>query len=209
MAIFNTPQEPQVDCSNCRVNSPTQRIYQHEDSLKCCDFQPFVNAFTLGKFLHEDPSFLSNIPDHINMVFLKIGMVPNIEYRSLHNKYRQESHKYNANEFKCSFYDLKSRLCKIWQYRPPICRYYFCASSGGIKKLNEYQNMQASLEQFEALELKKWFLESNTLVSWEILISYLDLNAPNHLENKVIKLSVSEASDYYLKSYDWYMALDL
>jgi len=36
--------------------------------------------------------------------------------------------------FKCRAFDSRKRLCRIWNYRPPICREFFCKYSNKKKR---------------------------------------------------------------------------
>jgi len=38
--------------------------------------------------------------------------------------------------WKCIAFDSKKRTCKIWKYRPPLCRYYFCQFAKKKKRKN-------------------------------------------------------------------------
>jgi len=36
--------------------------------------------------------------------------------------------------WKCRAFDTKTKLCRIWRYRPPICRHFFCDWSREVKR---------------------------------------------------------------------------
>ena len=42
--------------------------------------------------------------------------------------------------WRCRAFDPKTRLCRIWKYRPIVCRYYFCPFTKK-KKNKEIKNM--------------------------------------------------------------------
>ena len=47
--------------------------------------------------------------------------------------------------FKCRAFNSKTRLCRIWRYRPPMCREFFCSYTKRKRKrklpLNERENV--------------------------------------------------------------------
>ncbi len=44
--------------------------------------------------------------------------------------------------WKCIAFDSKKRICKIWRYRPLVCRYYFCqfAKKKRRKKIANFED---------------------------------------------------------------------
>lgn len=93
--------------------------------FKCCTFQPFVPNFTLGALL-EDQAFSAPFTIGGGEHFWQpLGLVPGWQFRQRHQ--RTPDHHRGA-DLVCDFYDLSSRACRIWEYRPSECRGFFCPS---------------------------------------------------------------------------------
>lgn len=200
-----TPQEPEIDCKNCSLSQNLLRDHNPDPQIKCCDFQPFLSAFNIGRLLADGFDFT---PARLNLSrnnLLPVGLLPNAKFRVQHSAYRDK--KSNSDKkFVCSFFESNGSKCSLWNNRPLLCRFYFCASGGGAKQLQKYERTELSLQSLEAQLLKEYLLQSGySDLDWEQMTNYLDkkIKAEQEIQYKKYFLAWDEAKDFYLKSWLW------
>ncbi|MCH2535231.1 MAG: hypothetical protein MK008_12375 [Bdellovibrionales bacterium] len=117
------------DCSNCLMVKQQKFLKQ----LKCCSFLPFR------------PNFLASIGSkHVSTRYIKtrLGLVPSASYVKLFLK----SEYGNNPDLVCDYFDCEN--CRIWPYRPSVCRTYFCTNQTSMNfKDTKFQNLENHLAQ--------------------------------------------------------------
>lgn len=181
------------DCNSCFMLKPhgrTRDLGPFTESLKCCTFQPFLPAFTIGALIkHESVSF-EVLERYLSKSRLSpIGAFPKQRPTSV-----CETGKHEADG--CTFLSPRSdddarTHCTIRDFRPSTCAGYVCRTNLGENGLKAWSDWEKDLASFE------WTLAH--LAGFELGRTFDDIDCAFS--------STAEAREYYVRAYK--IALEL
>jgi len=169
-----TIEDPKLDCLGCAKRG------------KCCDFQPFIPNYVLGRMLEAGVE----LPDAGEHHWQPIGLVPDLKYRERH-ALTPESQR--GDDFLCRFFDRDTRECSVYEFRPSECRFYFCE---GMTKAHEGRSERGFKAETQIAQLCLKYLEfSEKEIHRQIDV--LNLEAAAHF------FDFNEMSDLYRRAWAW------
>ncbi|MCB0378674.1 MAG: hypothetical protein KDD33_09295 [Bdellovibrionales bacterium] len=150
-------------------------------------------------------ALLQSLADHF--LLLPVGAVATPKERKQWRQHRQGGD--IGDEAFCAFF--KSGRCHIWNFRPAICRTYFCASTykNGI---SNYQKMSDQYFEQEAYWLQDffWSLGAYQDQDWNQIVAHLDETGEDEVLSTKLILDWDEARWVYQKAYkDWPKLLEV
>jgi Fe-S-cluster containining protein len=135
------PSEPQATCHECAmVRQPEASAYR--ESLKCCTYFPFIPNFSIGAQLSASTAQTQILEQAFAQgVITPLGLFPSQEYLHLKEELGPKAFGRNA-DLLCPFFNGQ---CAIWEYRPGVCRSFYCLSRNG----EYWKQTEARLNLFE------------------------------------------------------------
>lgn len=185
-------QEPdlltaQVDCTRCsRGDLSAPRRWS---AYKCCTFQPFVSSVLAGAMLEDGlkPLDIANA----KAVLLPIGVIATAEFRDQRTALHEDHH---GAEQLCSYYDSRSRSCKVWRLRPGECSLHFCTPDAKREQISsEIFQFEAGVAQMALVNL------GFSLAEIDQQLEYLNDPKPG-----VKSLEASDAQVLYSRAWSWF-----
>ena len=190
------PAPPEVDpvnCLNCHMVRPrglTRDLGPFKASLKCCTFQPYLPAFTIGALLQIAQTESADVKSRALAFSLDrllsgsrltlLGAAPRKGATSV-----CETGKHVEDA--CPFLSKdENSVCTIRDYRPSTCAGYVCRSTRGLSGLKKWSEWEVEVSKFEATVVHLSAFELGYTIE----------------EMDVEFSSVQAAREYYLASFE-------
>jgi Fe-S-cluster containining protein len=149
------PIESKATCQSCAMTKDKYRgKYPYRGDLKCCTFQPWIPNYALGEMFAQKELKVLAGRETVNHKIenfeyaLPVGVVPSLKYQIQFNHRKPEDFG-QRDDLLCSYYDKKTQLCKIWQYRGSVCTAYHCKSVHGSKGKTFWNSLESYLSYTE------------------------------------------------------------
>jgi Fe-S-cluster containining protein len=163
--FFDVPvwDESLATCDSCAM-SKTPLPYEvrtkvFKPHLKCCTYFPRLPNHLVGAILSDtSPEGAEGRKRVLEIIRSRVGVTPFEVAPPDKWTFLFTSHSAtafgNVESWLCPYYERSKGNCTIWKYRNPVCRTYFCISTGGDDGIQFWNKAQRFLAYFE-LSLSK------------------------------------------------------